>query len=77
MLGDRELARLFGRFMPMRRMSASENADSEPGVKRGSEPLEASEPRSSIVSEIDVSVVAREEEEPHFETLLASAVRPV
>ena len=27
--------------------------------------------------QIEVSVVAREEEEPHFETLLASAVRPV
>ena len=27
--------------------------------------------------QIEVSVVAREEDEPHFETLLASAVRPV
>ena len=27
-------------------------------------------------SQIDISVVSREEEEPHFETLLASAIRP-
>jgi len=31
---------------------------------------------STGFGEIEVSVVAREEEEPHFETLLASAVRP-
>ena len=31
---------------------------------------------SSGFAQIDISVVSREEEEPHFETLLASAMRP-
>jgi len=31
---------------------------------------------SAGFGQIDISVVSREEEEPHFETLLASATRP-
>ena len=44
--------------MPIRRMSASENIDSDPGVNRGSDPFDANDPRSSILSEIEASVVA-------------------